>query len=91
MVAGFFDEGDEFWEVCELGGGLAFGAHFGFQLDVDGVREAAFEIGVGVWGAEVSGIEVHAEPRAFDVGDEFEEMFCGTDGVVVFDAEEDAF
>ncbi len=70
---------------------LSVGPNLGFQLDIDGVGEAAFEVVIGVRCAEVSGVEVDAEPGTFDMGDELEQVFCGPDGVVIFDTEEDAF
>ncbi len=70
---------------------LSVGSNFGFQLDINGVGETAFEVGVRIGCAEVSGVEVNAEPRVLDIGDEFKQVFGGSDGVMVFDAEEDAF
>ena len=84
MVLGFFQEADK---TRKVGGDFFAGfSDIHFELHVHGVRRGGGEIFVGIGGAEVAAVEIHAKPRVIHGLHKINEALGVADAVVVFDA-----
>ena len=87
LVIGFFENVDQATEIALGFSFLASWLDFDFELDIDRIRGAFFDITVGIVCMEVSRIEVNSNPRVRNRSDDFQERVgLRDDATVIFNA-----